>query len=96
MLRSKDRRREQEMWALFAVYQAICKIIGIGAAAAGIPPDTMSFRTPWPPRRIRSRLPPEQADLVATFLLKILAPHLHRDRRTGAARPGNPATRRKR
>ena len=34
---------EQEMWALFAVYQAICKIIGIGAAAAGIPPDKISF-----------------------------------------------------
>ena len=31
------------MWALFAVYQAICKIIGIGAAAAGIPPDKISF-----------------------------------------------------
>ena len=30
------------MWALFAVYQAICKIIGIGAAAAGVPPDTIS------------------------------------------------------
>ena len=34
---------EQEMWALFAVYQAICKIIGIGAAAAGVPPDKISF-----------------------------------------------------
>ena len=30
----------QEMWALFAVYQAICKIIGIAVNAAGIPPDT--------------------------------------------------------
>jgi hypothetical protein len=28
---------------MFAVYQAICKIIGIGAAAAGVPPDTISF-----------------------------------------------------
>ena len=44
VLRSKDPAGvEQEMWALFAVYQAICKIIGIGAAAAGIPPDTISF-----------------------------------------------------
>ncbi|MGH3124696.1 MAG: IS4 family transposase [Streptosporangiaceae bacterium] len=44
VLRSKDPVGvEQEMWALFAVYQAICKIIGIGAAAAGIPPDTISF-----------------------------------------------------
>ena len=44
VLRSKDPAGvEQEMWALFAVYQAICKIIGIGAAAAGIPPDMISF-----------------------------------------------------
>ncbi len=44
VLRSKDPAGvEQEMWALFAVYQAICKIIGIGAAAVGIPPDTISF-----------------------------------------------------
>ena len=44
VLRSKDPAGvEQEMWALFAVYQAICKIIGIGAAAAGIPPDKISF-----------------------------------------------------
>ena len=44
VLRSKDPAGvEQEMWALFAVYQATCKIIGIGAAAAGVPPDTISF-----------------------------------------------------
>jgi hypothetical protein len=44
VLRSKDPAgAEQEMWALFALYQAICKIIGIGAAAAGIPPDQISF-----------------------------------------------------
>jgi hypothetical protein len=44
VLRSKDPAGvEQEMWALFAVYQAICKIIGIGATAAGVPPDTISF-----------------------------------------------------
>jgi len=44
VLRSKDPAGvEQEMWALFAVYQAICKIIGIGAAAAGIPPGKISF-----------------------------------------------------
>jgi DDE family transposase len=44
VLRSKDPAGvEQEMWALFAVCQAICKIIGIGAAAAGIPPDKISF-----------------------------------------------------
>jgi transposase IS4-like protein/DDE family transposase len=44
VLRSKDPAGvQQEMWALFAVYQALCKIIGIGAAAAGIPPSRISF-----------------------------------------------------
>ena len=33
----------QEMWALFAVYQAICTIVGIAVDAAGIPPDKISF-----------------------------------------------------
>ncbi len=33
----------QEMWALFAVYQAICRIVGIAVNAAGIPPDKISF-----------------------------------------------------
>jgi hypothetical protein len=45
VLRSRDPAGvEQEMWALFAIYQAICKITGAGAAAAGIPPDMISFR----------------------------------------------------
>ena len=77
VLRSKDPAGvEQEMWALFAVYQAICKIIGIGAAAAGVPRTRSASRMPWPPRRTPLRLfPPERADLaLATFLLKILAP----------------------
>jgi hypothetical protein len=44
VLRSKDPAGvEQEMWALFAVYQAICTIIGIGVTAAGIPPARISF-----------------------------------------------------
>jgi hypothetical protein len=44
VLRSKDPAGvAQEMWALFAVYQALCKIIGTGAAAAGIPPARISF-----------------------------------------------------
>ena len=39
VLRSKDPAGvQQEMWALFAVYQAICKIIGIGASRGGRPP----------------------------------------------------------
>ena len=33
----------QEMWALFAVYQAICKIVGITVTTAGISPDKISF-----------------------------------------------------
>jgi len=44
VLRSKDPEGvAQEMWALFAVYQALCKIIGIGATAMGIPPARISF-----------------------------------------------------
>jgi hypothetical protein len=44
VLRSRDPAgAEQEMWALFAVYQAVCKIIGIGVNAAGIPPARISF-----------------------------------------------------
>ncbi|MGH3161110.1 MAG: IS4 family transposase [Streptosporangiaceae bacterium] len=44
VLRSKDPAGvEQEMQSLFAGCQAICKITGIGAAAAGIPPDKISF-----------------------------------------------------
>jgi hypothetical protein len=44
VLRSKDPEGvAQEMWALFAVYQAICQLVGAGAAAAGIPPDRISF-----------------------------------------------------
>jgi Transposase DDE domain len=59
VLRSRDPAGvEQEMWALFAVYQAICKITGAGAAAAGVPRSRSAFRTPWPPRRTRSRLFP--------------------------------------
>jgi hypothetical protein len=33
----------REMWALFAVYQAICKIVGIAVSATGIPPGKISF-----------------------------------------------------
>jgi hypothetical protein len=44
VLRSKDPEGvTQEMWALFAVYQAICRIVGIGVNAAGIPPARISF-----------------------------------------------------
>ena len=44
VLRSKDPEGVmQEMWALFAVYQAICTIVGIAVNAAGIPPARISF-----------------------------------------------------
>ena len=33
----------QEMRALFAVYQAICRIAGIAVNAAGMPPARISF-----------------------------------------------------
>jgi hypothetical protein len=32
-----------EMWALFAVYQAISRLTEIAVNAAGIPPDRISF-----------------------------------------------------
>jgi hypothetical protein len=66
----------QEMWALFAVYQAICKLTGIAVDAMGIPPDKISF-----PHALAAAtdtiaaFPPDQADLaLATFLLKVLMP----------------------
>ena len=44
VLRSKDPEGvAQEMWALFAVYQAIHTLIGAAADATGIPPDQISF-----------------------------------------------------
>ena len=58
VLRSKDPAGvEQEMWALFAVYQAICKIIGIAALPRACP-------------RTRSASPRTagRADTVAAFL----------------------------
>ena len=44
VLRSKDPEGvAQEMWALFAVYQAIHTLIGAAVDATGIPPDKVSF-----------------------------------------------------
>jgi Transposase DDE domain len=44
VLRSKDPEGvAQEMWALFAVYQALCQLIGAGADAMGIPPGRISL-----------------------------------------------------
>ena len=77
VLRSKDPEGVmQEMWALFAVYQAICKIVGIAVNTAGIPPARISF-----PHALAAAtdtvaaFPPDQPELaLATFLLKILMP----------------------
>ena len=45
MLRSRDPEGvAQEMWALFAVYQAIHTLIGAAADTTGIPPEKISFR----------------------------------------------------
>jgi hypothetical protein len=46
------------MWTLFGVYQAPCKIIGIGVNAMGIRRPVSASLTPWPPRRTPSRLFP--------------------------------------
>src|SRR5260221_2393811 len=90
VLRSKDPERvAQEMWALFAVYQATCQLIGAGVNAAGIPPDRISF-----PHALAAAIdtvaafPPDQLDLaLAMFLLKILMPGFHVRDRPGRASP---------
>ena len=44
VLRSRDPEGvAQEMWALFAVYQAIYTLIGAATDAVGIPPEKISF-----------------------------------------------------
>ncbi|HEY6784107.1 MAG TPA: hypothetical protein VI159_04105 [Gemmatimonadales bacterium] len=44
VLRSKDPEGvAQEMWALFAVYQALAKLIDTGVDATGLPPAAISF-----------------------------------------------------
>ena len=90
VLRSKDPEGVmQEMWALFAVYQAICRIIGIAVNAAGIPPARISF-----PHALAAAtdtvaaFPPDQLDhALATFLLKILMPGFFVRGRPGRASP---------
>ncbi|ABD11553.1 transposase, IS4 family [Frankia casuarinae] len=45
VLRSKDPEGvAQEMWALFAVHQALARLIGVAADTTGTPPDRISFR----------------------------------------------------
>jgi hypothetical protein len=44
VLRSKDPEGvAQEMWALFAVYQALAHLIDAGVDATGLPPAAISF-----------------------------------------------------
>jgi hypothetical protein len=44
VLRSRDPEGvAQELWALFAVYQGLQRLIGMAAGALGAPPDTISF-----------------------------------------------------
>ncbi len=55
MLRSKDPEGvAQEMWALFAVYQATCQLIGAGVNGRGHPPGTDQLPA-HPGRRDRYR-----------------------------------------
>ena len=78
VLRSKDPEGvAQEMWALFAVYQAIHTLIGAAVDATGIPPEKISFPHALllRPPRSRRAFPPQDRDLaLAAFLLKILDP----------------------
>src|SRR5512144_1547886 len=78
VLRSKDPEGvAQEMWALFAVYQAIHTLIGAAVEATGIPPDQISFPQALTAvtDTVTADFPPQDLDLaVATFLLKILDP----------------------
>jgi len=85
VLRSKDPEGvAQEMWATFAVYQAIHTLIGAAVDASGIPPDAISFPNALAAvaDTVTAGFPPHQLDLaLATFLLKILDPaSLVRDR----------------
>ncbi len=78
VLRSKDPEGvAQEMWALFAVYQAIHTLIGAAVDAVGIPPEKISFPHALAAATdtVSAAFPPHDLDLaVATFLLKILDP----------------------
>ena len=91
VLRSKDPEGvAQEMWALFAVYQAICQLIGAGVDAAGIPPDRISFphALAAATSTVTAAFPPHELDLaLAAFLLKILDPRFYVRDRPGRASP---------
>ena len=91
VLRSKDPEGvAQEMWALFAVYQAIHTLIGAAVDATGIPPDKISFPHALAAATdsVTAGFPPEDLDLaLATFLLEILDPGFFVRDRPGRASP---------
>ena len=106
VLRSRDPAGvEQEMWALFAVYQAICKITGAGAAAAGLPPDKISFPhalaaatdtvAAFPLSRLTSRPPHSCSRSLPREPSPATArtgPAPERPRKPATSRPANPAS----
>ena len=89
VLRSKDPEGVmQEMWALFAVYQAICRIIGIAVNAAGIPPARISFPHALAAARTPSRLSPTSGTRPRRIPAEDPHPRLRRPR---SPRPRQPA-----
>ena len=78
------------MWALFAVYQALCQLIGAAADAVGIPPEQISFPHALAAATdtVTAGFPPHEGDLaLATFLLRILDPRFFVRDRPGRASP---------
>jgi len=62
VLRSKDPEGvAQEMWALFAVYQAICTIVGAAAGSMDLPPERITFARARPAAAGRDAAPPRPA-----------------------------------
>jgi hypothetical protein len=92
VLRSKDPVGvQQEMWALFAVYQALCKIIGIGVTAAGVPSARISFPHALPATTdsVAAFSPDQPEPALAAFLPKILLPGTFARDRPDRNRPAN-------
>jgi len=92
VLRSKDPEGvAPQMWALFAVYQAIHTLIGAAVDAVAIPPEPISFPHALAAATdtITADSPPHDIDLaLATFLPKILQPRFFvRDRPDRASPP---------
>jgi hypothetical protein len=67
----------QEMWALFAVYQALAQLTARASTPPASHPNESASRMPWQPRPIRSgHFPPAELDLaLAFFFLKLIDPN---------------------